>query len=1043
MPRITFKKSEHEPVDLHEAAIVGRSEQHANVVVKDNRLSRAHCRFEPREDASWAVVDMESQNGTFLNGRRIKESLVKPGDIITIGACDMVFEGTGAGASTVMAGVQSTKVSGSDFSAVGEDKPQPASASNKIDSTRTVVAPAALVVISGDLKDKIHPITQDAFTIGRKKDNHLCLEGDTKASSHHAVIRRDGLAYVLEDLKSMNGVTVNGRKITEPVSLSPGNKVGIGLIVFEFQLQGRPNVSSGLTAPKLAREDIKARLSSPQSAGETGDLGELDIDKATKAAAQAPAQDAQSEGEASAEISEHDRAALTQKVAKVSGGAVFGFIEVAVVLLIAGGVLFAAWTMMKDDGSQGATTDEGYPPARSGGLLTINPSFDERDDATGFPKGWRYEIAGTDSFSLVEGAKGGPYAMSMARFTPGNSISYAVAAPAELAGARGIKASAFAMNSEFAVDRFGTAVLSIFWFEHPRDRDPILVTPVAFKTRIEKWTELAGSAAAPTGAKAYSVAVGICGASGSVAFDDVMVERDDGADRWWQPYTIKMKNGLTWEIAEDGSISLLSAQGVLLRGGRITMHQVDGRADPVDALSMLADKPNVVVSDSRISAGWNYFDPMAEKRVRLNLELAADDRAARLTAGVTAMADGGIDNASRRVSLHVLATPQWAPAELLRFEGDSLMEYRSEIGGPIGARKTIGSLLSANTGTGNRISAGSGTSATLIAQQHPLGRELFLQNSVALVLNFAEGERQDELQQEIALLATVQKGEDQVDRVNRALRVFAEFPYCQPELATAAQAIDSVAKDFKLKLVELRDGINVPQLTRNERLYRNAMETAISISQRLSSMRANWESQALDSLRAAGQVAMSQATRDAAEQARLALVQLVNVSNDFSGLEQNARKSLFLLEIDVQQRDSEPFMVSARDFLSSGQVVQGMLKLRTVVTQTPRCLRGIEAKERMVDVAEILIAEAKDYASQGLKNIATDRGVLSRGLLNLVEKQLLQRLLSDTEKGWLLQANFGDGGKGRDWLERERLLAVRIGDLRLKLPQGLPPVEEE
>jgi len=97
----------------------------------------------------------------------------------------------------------------------------------------------------------------------------------------------------------------------------------------------------------------------------------------------------------------------------------------------------------------------------------------------------------------------------------------------------------------------------------------------------------------------------------------------------------------------------------------------------------------------------------------------------------------------------------------------------------------------------------------------------------------------------------------------------------------------------------------------------------------------------------------------------------------------------------------------------------------------------------MVDVAEILIAEAKDYASQGLKNIATDRGVLSRGLLNLVEKQLLQRLLSDTEKGWLLQANFGDGGKGRDWLERERLLAVRIGDLRLKLPQGLPPVEEE
>lgn len=1029
MPRITFKKSERPPVDLHEAATVGRSEQHANVVVKDNRLSRAHCRFEPREDGTWAIVDLDSQNGTFLNGRRIKEALVKPGDVVTIGACDMVFEAnSGPGASTVMAGVQSSRAGAADFSAVGEDKPRKED-SNKVDSTRTVVAPAALVLIEGSLADKIHPITQDVFTIGRKKDNHLCLEGDTKASGHHAHIKRDGLTYVLEDLKSMNGVSVNGTRITAPVSLKPGNRVEIGLQTFEFQLQGKPNISSGMTAPKLAREDIKARLSAPGAAGEQDDLDELDPGAA--------ATGAEATGESTDQLDAHDRAALTQKVAKVSSGAVFGIIEVIVVLAIAGGVLYAAWMLSRDEGEQiGGDGQGNYGPARPGGMITVNSSFDEKDEG-GFAKGWRYEVAGTDSFALVEGARGGQYAMQLARYSPGNSASYVVSAAMELGGAKGIKASAFAVNSEFSVDRFGVAVVSIFWLEHPRDRDPILVTPVAFKTRIDKWTELAGSAAAPPGARAFAVAVGICGASGSVAFDDVTAEKDDTAPRWWQPYTLKTVEGMTWSISNDGSIGLEGREGTLLRGGRITMHQADGRVDGLDALTMLAGPPAVTVSDSRITAAFDYFDPLAERRVRLNLELGGEGKAAVINARLAATADGPLEGAAKRVALHVLATPAFAPAELLRFEGGALMEYRSEIGSPT-VRKPIGTLTASNTGTGNTLSAAAGLGATLSATQHPGGRELFIQNPQGFSLSIAQGEGLDELQQTVALLAGVQQGEDQVDRVQRALEIFRRFPYCQPELATAALAIDGAAKDYKLRLVELRDGINVPQLTRNERLYRSAMEQAIAISTRLSAMRTSWEAESLETLRQAGQAAMSASTKEAAERARIGLVQLIDVANDFVGLGETARKNLFLLEIDVQQRDSEPFVVSARDFLAGGQYVQGMLKLRTVVTNHPRCLRGIEAKERLVDVAERLIAEAADYSKQGLKNIATDRGVQARSQLNLADKQLLARILSDQEKGWLMRAKFGDGSLGKDWMDRENALLRRITELRGKLPTGLP-----
>ncbi|MBE7491901.1 MAG: FHA domain-containing protein [Planctomycetes bacterium] len=1024
MPRITFKKSEHAPVDLHEAATVGRSEQHANVVVKDNRLSRAHCRFEPRDDGSWAIVDLDSQNGTFLNGRRVKEALVKPGDVVTIGTCDMVFEAnTGPGASTVMAGVQSSRAAAADFSAVGEDKPAKPD-SGKVDSTRTVVAPAALVLVEGSLADKIHPITHDVFTIGRKKDNHLCLEGDTKASGHHAHIKRDGLSYVLEDLKSMNGVTVNGRKITEPVSLKPGNRVVIGLQTFEFQLQGKPNVSSGVTAPRLAREDIQARLSAPGAAGDDDDLQELDA-----AAAAAP-------GAESAELSEHDRAALTQKVAKVSSGALFGVIEVIVILAIAGGVLYAAWMLMRDEGGTQAGVEGGFPAARAGGLLNVNPSFDEKDEG-GFAKGWRYEIAGTDSFALVEGARGGQFAMQLSRYSPGNSVSYAVSAAIELAGAKGIKATAAAVNSEYAVERYGVAVLAIFWFEHPRDREPLMVTPVAFRSRMDKWTDLSGSHAAPQGARAFSVGVGIAGTSGSVAFDDVVAERDDAAPAWLKPVSLKLANGLTWHIGADGSLSLDGPGGQLLRGGRIGMHQVDGRADGLDVMGMLAGAPQVNTSDSRITGGFDYFDPLAERRVRLNLELAADGKSAVLVARQAATADGPLEGASRRMALHVLATPNFIPAELLRFEADTLMEYRHEIGGP-GNRKTIGRLVAANTASGNSIAAVSGTTAAVVASRHPLGRELFLQNAQALALAFTPGEGEEELQQLVALIAAVQPGEDQVHRISRALEIFARFRYCQPELALAANAIDAAAKDYKLRLVELRDGINVPQLTRNESLYRGAMEQAIAISARLGAMRSEWENEALVVLREANASAMSPATRESAERARQALTQLVAVARDFVELGELARKNLFLLEIDIAQRDSEPFLVSARDFLASGQYTQGMLKLRTVVTNHPRCLRGTEAKERLVEVAARLIAESKSYAGQNLPNIATDRAMLARSQLNLCERQLLARILDDQQKGWLLAAKFGDGGSGREWLEREAALARRIAELRGTLPPNLP-----
>jgi NHLM bacteriocin system ABC transporter ATP-binding protein len=72
------------------------------------------------------------------------------------------------------------------------------------------------------------------ISIGRSKDNMLRLQ-DGLVSRHHAQISTLNNRILVQDLGSQNGTLVNGRKITQPVGLRPGDVVRFG--EFEFVLQ--------------------------------------------------------------------------------------------------------------------------------------------------------------------------------------------------------------------------------------------------------------------------------------------------------------------------------------------------------------------------------------------------------------------------------------------------------------------------------------------------------------------------------------------------------------------------------------------------------------------------------------------------------------------------------------------------------------------------------------------------------------------------------------------------------------------------------------
>ena len=70
--------------------VLGRSRE-ADIVLQDPNVSRRHAELR-RDEGGWQIVDLGSTNGIKVNGRRVNNQPLSPGDQITIGVTDLTFE---------------------------------------------------------------------------------------------------------------------------------------------------------------------------------------------------------------------------------------------------------------------------------------------------------------------------------------------------------------------------------------------------------------------------------------------------------------------------------------------------------------------------------------------------------------------------------------------------------------------------------------------------------------------------------------------------------------------------------------------------------------------------------------------------------------------------------------------------------------------------------------------------------------------------------------------------------------------------------------
>lgn len=228
MPRIRVRSADgtnEVAFKERERLLVGRVEG-CDIVLVDESCSRRHCEIVVGESA-FRVRDLNSSNGTLLNGAKVNEAELKDGDEIRVGKVRMQF-----------------LMSDSD---------------------------CEIGFVSGEKSGLAFPLSKERLTMGRRPENTVVFK-EIQVSGLHLEIVREGDGYVLRDLGSTNGTLLDGRKVTE-VTLSHGDRVRLGESEFVFTDRRR---ESQVEPPSAGAPPEKVALKIPRR-GRMGALVSLTL----------------------------------------------------------------------------------------------------------------------------------------------------------------------------------------------------------------------------------------------------------------------------------------------------------------------------------------------------------------------------------------------------------------------------------------------------------------------------------------------------------------------------------------------------------------------------------------------------------------------------------------------------------------------------------------------------------------------------------------------------------------------------------------------
>jgi len=100
-----------------------------------------------------------------------------------------------------------------------------------------------LVVLTKEKSSIVFQIKDTECTIGRASNNSIIINDDRISNFHSKIINENNNIWI-EDLKSTNGVFVNGKKIIDRQLLHNGSLIKLGSTILKFETESEPSKNS-------------------------------------------------------------------------------------------------------------------------------------------------------------------------------------------------------------------------------------------------------------------------------------------------------------------------------------------------------------------------------------------------------------------------------------------------------------------------------------------------------------------------------------------------------------------------------------------------------------------------------------------------------------------------------------------------------------------------------------------------------------------------------------------------------------------------------
>lgn len=221
---------------------LGRAD--ANTIrLTDRNVSRNHAILKKNGQA-WIVKDLQSYNGTYVNGVRvIGETPVQNGDIVQLGdyRIELIDEAL--------------------------QVPLDPNASTPTQSAVPPVhmRPNRLVVVVGPTPGQEYPLDRDHITIGRSEDATISINHSSVSRLHAELISLGNGRYEIIDKGSANGIRVNGVDLRRGI-LEAGDALELGDVRLRFVGAGKI-FRAGIDRSQPLNRDIPGHSMAARTSG--------------------------------------------------------------------------------------------------------------------------------------------------------------------------------------------------------------------------------------------------------------------------------------------------------------------------------------------------------------------------------------------------------------------------------------------------------------------------------------------------------------------------------------------------------------------------------------------------------------------------------------------------------------------------------------------------------------------------------------------------------------------------------------------------------